>query len=145
MKSGLYTLSVFCLTLAASQLQAQPPGYYYPGTPYSRGGERPSATQIQRRVRFRQDQDDAGYHLRILLQGYSPDAIQVSVAGRSLLVQNKEAHRVENRNEEGYSFFSTSSSLRRRFSVPWDADLGGMQRTEKENEIVITLPYREYP
>jgi HSP20 family molecular chaperone IbpA len=145
MKSRLFSLSVFCLTLVVSQLYAQPPGYYHPGMPYSRGVETPSSIQVQRGVRFRQDQDEAGYHLRILLQGYSPEAIQVGVEGRSLLVQNKEAHRVENRNERGHSFFSTSSSLRRRFRLPWDADVSGMQRTEKESEIVITLPYRAYP
>jgi HSP20 family molecular chaperone IbpA len=145
MKPGLYSLSIFCLALGVPQLFAQPPGYYHPGTPYSRSLEAPSSIQIQRRVRFQQDQDDTGYHLRIFLQGYSPDAIEVSVAGRSLLVANKEAHRVENRNERGYSFFSSSSSLRRRFRVPWDADLSGMQRSEKEGEITITLPYRRYP
>jgi HSP20 family molecular chaperone IbpA len=145
MKRGFYSLSIFCLALGASQLFAQPPGYYHPGISYGRGGQAPSSIQVQRRVGFKQDQDDSGYHLRIFLQGYSPEAIQVSVEGRSLLVANKEAHRIENRNERGYSFISSSSSLRRRFRVPWDADLSGMQRSEKEGEITITLPYRRYP
>ncbi|PVV07313.1 MAG: hypothetical protein B6D77_14160 [gamma proteobacterium symbiont of Ctena orbiculata] len=145
MKGLLYSISVFCLALAATQLYAQPPGYYHPGMPSSRAAEAPSSFHVQRRVRFSQDQDDSGYHLRIFLQGYSPDAIQVSVEGRSLLVQNKEAHRVENRSERGHSFVSSSSSMRRRFRLPWDADVSGMQRTEKEAEIVITLPYRTNP
>ncbi|MEW8051816.1 MAG: Hsp20/alpha crystallin family protein [Candidatus Thiodiazotropha endolucinida] len=145
MKSALYSISVFVMAAAATQLFAQPPGYYHPAAPYNRGVEAPSSFHVQRGVRFRQDQDDSGYHLRIFLQGYSPEAIQVSVDGRSLLVENKEAHRVENRSERGYSFVSSSSSMHRRFRLPWDADVNGMQRTENEGEITITLPYRTYP
>jgi HSP20 family molecular chaperone IbpA len=133
------------MLLAVTRLYAQPPGYYYPGGSYNRGVEAPSSFHVQRRIRFRQDQDDAGYHLRIFLQGYSPEAIQVSVEGRFLLVDNKEAHRVENRNERAYSFVSSSSSLRRRFRLPWDADVSDMQRSENEGEITITLPYLSYP
>jgi HSP20 family molecular chaperone IbpA len=144
MKGVLYSITIFCMALATSQLYAQPPGYYHPGMSSSRAAQAPSSFHVQRGVRFRQDQDDSGYHLRILLQGYSPDAIQVSVDGRSLLVENKEMHRVENRNERGHSFVSSSSSMRRRFRLPWNADVNGMQRSEKEGEIVITLPYRTY-
>jgi HSP20 family molecular chaperone IbpA len=145
MKSVLYSISVFFMALVVTQLYAQPPGYYNPGGPYNWGVEAPSAFHVQRRVRFRQDQDESGYHLRIFLQGYTPEAIQVSVDGRSLLVENKEAHQVENRNERSYNFVSSSSSMRRRFRLPWDADVNGMQRSEKKGEIVITLPYRAYP
>jgi HSP20 family molecular chaperone IbpA len=144
MKSLLYSLCIFCMTLVGSPLRAQPPSAYYPGM-YNRGMETPSSFQVQRRVRFRQDQDDIGYHLRIFVQGYSPEAIQVSVNGRFLLVENKEAHQVENRGQRGYSFVSSTSSMRRRFMLPWDADVSGMQRSEKEGEIVITLPYRVSP
>jgi HSP20 family molecular chaperone IbpA len=145
MKSMLYSIGVFFMALTATQLYAQPPGYDYPGGAYNRGVETPSSFHVQRRIRFRQDQDDVGYHLRIFLQGYTPEAIQVSVEGRFLLVKNKEAHRVENRDERAYSFVSSSSSMRRRFRLPWDADVSGMQRSEKEGEITITLPYRVYP
>ncbi|MES9818281.1 MAG: Hsp20/alpha crystallin family protein [Candidatus Thiodiazotropha sp.] len=145
MKSVLYLVSVLIMVAAAAQLHAQPPGYYNPGGSYNRGMDAPSSFQVQRGVRFRQDRDDSGYHLRIFLLGYSPEAIQVSVDGRSLLVENIEAHRVENRSERGYSFVSSSSSMRRRFRLPWDADVSGMQRTENEGEITITLPYRAYP
>jgi HSP20 family molecular chaperone IbpA len=145
MKSVLYSISVFFMVLGATQLHAQPPGYYNPGGAYSRSAQAPSSLHVQRRVRFRQDQDESGYHLRILLQGYTPEAIQVSVEGRSLVVESKELHRVDNRNERGYSFVSSSSSMRRRFRLPWDADVSGIQRSETEGEIVITLPYRAYP
>ncbi len=144
MKSLFLSVSLIFMVVTGSQLFAQPPGYYYPGGPYSRSMEGPSSFNVQRRIRFKQDQDSTGYHLRIALQGYSPEAIQVSVDGRSLLVQNKEAHRVENRSDRGYSFSSSSSSMRRRFRLPMDADVNAMQRTEKEGEIVITLPYRSY-
>jgi HSP20 family molecular chaperone IbpA len=144
MKSLFLSVSLIFMVVAGSQLFAQPPGYYYPGAPYDRSMEGPTSFHVQRRVRFKQEQDDAGYHLRIFLQGYSPEAIQVSVDRHSLLVENQEAHRVENRSDRGYSFSSSSSSMRRRFRLPMDADVNAMQRTEKEGEIVITLPYRAY-
>ncbi|MES9991673.1 MAG: Hsp20/alpha crystallin family protein [Candidatus Thiodiazotropha sp.] len=144
MKSLFLSISLIFMVVAASQLFAQPPGYYHPGISHYRTGQGPTSFNVQRRVSFKQDQDDSGYHLRIRLQGYSPEVIQVSVDGRSLLVENKEAHRVENRSERGYSFSSSSSSMRRRFRLPWDADVSAMQRAEQEDEIVITLPYRAY-
>ena len=144
MKSLLLSVSLIFMVATGSQLFAQPPGYYYPGAPYNRSMEGPSSYHIQRRVRFKQDQDESGYHLRIALQGYSPEAIQVSVDGHSLLVENQEAHRVENRSDHGYSFSTSSSSMRRRFRIPMDADVNAMQRTENEGEIIITLPYRSY-
>ncbi|MEW8428428.1 MAG: Hsp20/alpha crystallin family protein [gamma proteobacterium symbiont of Ctena orbiculata] len=142
MKSLFLSISLIFMVVAASQLFAQPPGYYHPGMSYDRAGQGPSSFRVQRGVRFQQDQDESGYHLRIRLQGYSPESIQVSVDGRSLLVENREAHRVENRSERSYSFSTSSSSMRRRFRLPWVADLTAMQRTENEGEIVITLPYR---
>ncbi|MEW8508561.1 MAG: Hsp20/alpha crystallin family protein [Candidatus Thiodiazotropha sp.] len=146
MKSLFLTISLIFMVVAATQLYAQPPGYYHPGmSSYDRAGQGPTSFNVQRRVSFKQDQDDTGYHLRIRLQGYSPESIQVSVDGRSLLVENQEAHRVENRNERSYSFSSSSSSMRRRFRLPWDADVTALQRTEKEGEIVITLPYKARP
>ncbi|MET0070292.1 MAG: Hsp20/alpha crystallin family protein [Candidatus Thiodiazotropha sp.] len=144
MKSLFLSISLIFMVVAASQLFAQPPGYYHQGMSHDRAGQGPSSFQVRRGVRFKQDQDESGYHLRILLQGYSPDSIQVSVDGRSLLVENQEAHRVENRSERSYSFSTSSSSMRRRFRLPWDADVSAMQRTEKEGEIVITLPYRTH-
>ena len=126
-----------CCALPA--LHAQPPAY--PG--YHRPPvERAHGFNVQRSVRFRQYQDERGYHLRIHVRGYAPEAIQVKVEGPFLLVENQQAQRIESRHERGYSFSSSSSSLRRRFKLPWNADGAAMQRTEQEGVVVITLPYR---
>ncbi|MCG8013636.1 MAG: Hsp20 family protein, partial [Candidatus Thiodiazotropha weberae] len=74
--------------------------------------------------------------------GYAPESIQVEVSGPYLVVKNQEAHRVENRNERGYSFSSSSSSMNRRFRLPGNADVSGMSRSEEDGVIVITVPYR---
>ncbi|MET0045829.1 MAG: Hsp20 family protein, partial [Candidatus Thiodiazotropha sp. 6PLUC3] len=73
---------------------------------------------------------------------YSADAIQVKIVGPYLVVENQEAHQIENRHQRGYSFSSTSSSMRRRFRLPADADVAAMARSEEDGVIVITLPYR---
>ncbi|MEW8625617.1 MAG: Hsp20/alpha crystallin family protein [Candidatus Thiodiazotropha sp.] len=101
-----------------------------------------SSFHTQKSVKFQRYQDEQGYHLRILSRGYAPEAIQVQVSGPFLVVKNQEAHRVENRNERGYSFTSSSSSMNRRFRLPGNADVAGMTRSEEDGMIVITLPYR---
>lgn len=124
-------------------LHAQPFGYPEGGGPYNRP---PAASgtgfRAQRSVRFQQRQDEKGYHLHILTHGYSPEAIQVNIDGPYLVVANKEAHRIENRHQRGYSFTSSSSSMRRRFRLPMNADIAAMKRVDVDGEIVITLPYR---
>ncbi|MCG7948258.1 MAG: Hsp20/alpha crystallin family protein [Candidatus Thiodiazotropha taylori] len=101
-----------------------------------------SSFHTQKSIKFQRYQDEQGYHLRILSRGYAPESIQVEVSGPYLLVKNQEAHRVENRNERGYSFTSSSSSMNRRFRLPGNADVAGMSRSEEDGVITITLPYR---
>jgi HSP20 family molecular chaperone IbpA len=75
-----------------------------------------------------------------------PEAIQVTVQGWSLVVQNRESHRVEQRSDRGsYNFSATSSSMRRRFPLPPDADASAMKRSQEDGVVVITLPYRQIP
>ncbi|MCU7921834.1 MAG: Hsp20/alpha crystallin family protein [Candidatus Thiodiazotropha sp. (ex Dulcina madagascariensis)] len=145
MRKESLLLSVILAIAFSPSIHAQPPGYFgYGGAPINRSMERPASFNRQTSVRFKQDRDENGYHLRILTQGFSPEALQVKVEGRSLVVENQEAHRVENRSERGYIFSSASSSMRRRFRLPGDADVEAMQRTEEDGVIVITLPYKPY-
>ena len=144
MKNIVCLLSAMLLSSLCTVSLAQTPGAYGSGT----GGGYPSsgAFSVQRGVRFVQDRDQDGYHLRIQLQGISPEAIQVSVQGHSLVVENRESHQVERHNERGsYHFSSASSSMRRRFPLPPDADVHALKRSDEGGGIVITLPYVEYP
>ncbi|MCU7844979.1 MAG: Hsp20/alpha crystallin family protein [Candidatus Thiodiazotropha sp. (ex Monitilora ramsayi)] len=93
-------------------------------------------------MRFQRTRDENGYILRIETRGMTPDAIQVSLQGRSLVVQNQESRQVEQRSDRGgYQFSSTSSSMRRRFHLPPDADVAAMQRSEEDGVVVIRFPY----
>jgi HSP20 family molecular chaperone IbpA len=139
------TVILFLSTLLSSlavTVSAQPPGYYGPG---GAGGYAPPSSNsfnVQQDVRFERTRSDKGYILRIYTRGISPEAIQVSVQGHTLVVQNQESRQVERRSDRGsYSFSSSSSSMRRRFSLPPDADAQAMQRTVEDGVIVITLPY----
>jgi HSP20 family molecular chaperone IbpA len=104
--------------------------------------ERGYRVEQQRGIKFKRDRDQNGYHLRIYTKGYSPEALQVTVNGPFLIVENQESHQVENRYEQGYSFSTHSSSMRRRFRIPRDADSSAMQRSVQGSMVVITLPYR---
>jgi HSP20 family molecular chaperone IbpA len=124
-------------------VNGQPYSYHIGGAPdqrpYQSSG---SGFHTQRSLKFQRFQDASGYHLRILTRGYAPGAIQVKIAGPYLMVENQEARKVENRYERGYSFSSSSSSMRRRFRLPLNADGAAMTRAEEDGAILITLPYR---
>ncbi len=130
--------------LLALTAQAMPPEGYAGGAPYMGPSsmDRGTGFSQQRGIRFQQDQDETGYHLRIFTRGYAPGAIEVRVEGPYLVVQNQESHQLENRSERGYSFTSNSMSLKRRFRIPRDADVAGMSREEGDDGLVVTLPYR---
>jgi HSP20 family molecular chaperone IbpA len=124
-------------------LQAQP----YSGYPPHGAGVAPShgsSFSTQKGMRFLKSRDEKGYILRIEIRGMSPEAIQTTVNGRTLSVQNRESQQVERRSDRGgYSFSSVSSNMRRRIHLPPDADISGMQRNEEEGAVVIRFPYAE--
>ena len=138
-------LSVIGLWALSLPILAQPPGVDGQGLSY--GHTAPSNRfSVQRGMRFERYRDQDGYQLRIHTQGMDPEAIQVTVQGRSLVVQNRESHQVERRSDRGsYNFSATSSSMRRRFPLPPDADASAMKRSLGDGMVVITLPYKHFP
>jgi HSP20 family molecular chaperone IbpA len=137
-------ISALSLLAVTGLALAQPPGVYaqqgYTQAPLS------SRFVMRKGMRFERFRDQNGYHLRIHTQGMDPDALQVSVQGRSLVGENRESHQVEHRGDRGsYQFASASSNMRRRFPLPPDADVQAMQRSVEEGSLVITLPYRQLP
>jgi HSP20 family molecular chaperone IbpA len=109
--------------------QAYPPGY-------GRGPVRHQAIRIER------DRDEHGYLVNVHLdENTQPEAIQVSVRGRHLLIESKRSLQREERDEGHYSYSRSSSSFRRRFLIPSDADAANMQRSDQQGLISITLPY----
>jgi HSP20 family molecular chaperone IbpA len=141
MKFMVLISALTLLTLTGLAL-AQPPGYN-PRPGYNHAPEA-HRFAVQKGVRFERFRDQDGYHLKIHTQGMDPEAIQVSVQGRSLVVENRESHQVQRHSDRGsYQFASASSSMRRRFRLPPDADAQAMQRSAAEDSLTITLPYRE--
>lgn len=144
MKKVLTLLTAMLLLLMANIAQGQPPEFYgYPG--YERPST-PAPTNIRRggAIRIEKSQDEQGYHLLIHTNGdVDPESVQVTVKGNSLLIERQQSMQQEERNDEGrfYSFSRSSSSFRRRISLPRDADVAGMQRTVDRGVISITLPY----
>lgn len=134
--------SALCLLAVSVPALAQPPGAPT-GQAY---GHAPQSSRfsVRQGMRFERYRDQSGYHLRVHTQGMDPEALQVSVQGRALVVENRESHQVEHRSEQGsYQFATTSSNMRRRFPIPPDADAEAMQRSVEEGTLVITLPYRK--
>lgn len=136
LSSALVFLSISSLLLAEPARGYPPHHGAYPANPHA------NSYRVQKGMRFQRTRDEKGYALRIEIRGMMPEAIQTTLQGRTLTVQNRESHQVEQRSDRGgYQFSSTSSSMRRRFHLPPDADVSAMQRDEEEGAIVIRFPY----
>ena len=136
-------IGTILLAAGSSFVVAQPPG----GPARDYGSASPSSRfAVQKGMRFERFRDRDGYQLRIHIRGMDPEAIQVSVRRRSLVVENRESHQIEQRNDRGgYQFATASSSMKRRIPLPPDADAGALQRSVEEGVVVITLPYAQGP
>ena len=141
MKKIVATMSFLVLAGLVGAANAQPTGYYgYPGF------QRPTPSWMgschQARIRLERDRNEEGYLLRIYTSGdIDPEAIQVSIRGNSLLIENDQSTQQEQKSDRGYYSSSRSSSrFRRRLSLPWDADADNMQRSVEDGVITIMLP-----
>ncbi len=126
-----------------NELQAQVPDIYnnrilQPPIP-------PSAMQYRNfgRIWVDKGMDQEGYKLRIYISGeIDPESIQVKIVGHTIIIENKQSLQQEERSEQGfYSYSSSSRNFRRRFSIPRDADPENMKRTVENGVITITLPF----
>jgi HSP20 family molecular chaperone IbpA len=136
------SINSFVALLPADPLDRYDRPAYQPLPPY--------AIQYQDygRIWVEKDMNQDGYQLRIHTRGdVSPESIQVSVIGRTILIENKQSFQQEERTDRGYYSYSRSSSnFRRRFSIPRNADVENMARTDEKGTITITFPYlSRYP
>jgi hypothetical protein len=105
----------------------------------------PSSMQYRSygRIWVEKGMDQDGYKLRIYTsKDIDPASIQVRTVGRSIIIESNQSFQQEERSDRGfYSYSHSSSDFRRRFSIPRNADIGNMNRTENDGVITITLPF----
>ena len=130
-----------------------------PGYPPGQGGfEPPTAMGYPAAggLRIERRADEHGYYLRIHPGGTAPEAVQVTPMGRSLVISTNRSVQSEHRQAPeqvypgyrrwSYSTHRSSGVMQRRISVPRDANMEAMQRTDSEDAIMITLPrFRQAP
>lgn len=135
--SGLVMTGLVNIAQAETPEPMVSPGLERPA-PLSTGGYR-----YKGRIRIEKDRNEAGYQLRIHTSGdLDPESIQVSIQGRSILIENDRSFQREERGEQGaYSYSRSSSTFRRRLSIPRNADAENMQRSIEGGVLTITLPY----
>lgn len=135
--AGLGLAGFFNLVQAETPQPSPSPGYERP-MPYSA-----NSFGYRGRIRVEKDMNEEGYQLRIYTGGdVDPEAIQVSIQGRSIMIENARSFQREERSDgEYYSYSRSSSSFRRRFSIPRYADAENMKRNVEEGVLTITLPY----
>jgi HSP20 family molecular chaperone IbpA len=95
-----------------------------------------------------QERTEADYVLRIELNGLAPENVEVRASGRTLLVRTRmDARRSRSETfDDGRGYresyqFSTGSRVR-RFPVPPDGDLAGLQREDTAEAVRILIPRR---
>ena len=135
--SGLVLAGLACMVHAEIPQPMPAPGFERP-IPPSAGNYRYNG-----RVRIEKGRNDQGYQLHIYTSGdLDPESIQVSIQGRSILIENDRSVQREEQSERGYySYSRSSSSFRRRLSIPRNADVENIQRTVGDGVLTITLPY----
>ena len=127
----------------ANQTTAQPPEAY--SNPIFQPPLPPSSMQYRSygRIWVEKGMDKDGYKLQIYTSNdIDPASIQVRIAGRAIIIESNQSFQQEERSDRGfYSYSHSSSNFRRRFSIPRDADIENMNRTENNGVITITLPF----
>ncbi|MGD8590615.1 MAG: Hsp20 family protein [Chromatiales bacterium] len=126
-----------------SPIYAQPPEAY--GNPMFQPPLPPSSMQYRSygRIWVEKGMDQDGYKLQIYTSNdIDPASIQVRIVGHTIIIESKQSYQQEERSDRGfYSYSRSSSNFRRRFSIPRDADIENMKRTENNGVITITLPF----
>lgn len=103
----------------------------------------------QRGLRIIRDADPSAYYILVSTGGIEPVAVQVRTEGRWILigVDRSKQDSTEQQFSDGRGYvrsYSFSTGLtNRRFTLPQDADLQGMQRENGDNEVRITIPRRQ--
>jgi hypothetical protein len=99
-------------------------------------------------VKMTQERTETDYVLLIELDGLTPENVEVRASGRTLLVRTRmDARRSRSETfDDGRGYresyqFSTGSRVR-RFPVPPDGDLGGLQREDTAEAVRILIPRR---
>jgi HSP20 family molecular chaperone IbpA len=137
--AGMMMIGSISLVQAEAMESVPPPGTQSPGSPGTSG------YPFHGRIRIEKGRNEEGYQLRIYTGGnIDPESVQVTIQGRSILIENDQSFQREERNERGaFNYARSSSHIRRRFSIPRQADVDKMQRRVEDGVLIITLPYRK--
>jgi hypothetical protein len=136
-------VTVTLLIGLVNQSHSQSPEVY--GNPFFQPPLPPSSMQYRSygRIWVEKKLDKEGYKLLIhTSQDIAPESIQVKIIGRAIIIESKQSIQQEERSDRGfYSYSHSSSNFRRRFSIPRNADIDKMERSESDGVITITLPF----
>ena len=105
----------------------------------------PYATPRPRRanpvIPIRRWADSDGYHLQIFTGSDDPQAIDVRLSGRSLLLSSARSFQTDRQDSQGVRRFEHRfSRFSRRLPVPRDADTANMRTREQDGVMTITFP-----
>lgn len=112
----------------------------------ARNAVRPSPRPLSGQIRMRQERTEDQYLLILDLDGLPPENVQIRPVGHSLVVRARtdaRTHRSESFGDgRGYreSHRISTGSLTRRLPVPPDADLAGLEREDRAQQVRVMIP-----
>lgn len=130
------------LTTAQPQTDTGPtaPGSFtapYYGPLY--GAPRPQRANPATSIRRWADSD--GYHLQIFTGSDDPQAVDIRLRGRSLLLRSARSYQTDRRDSTGIrSYERRFNRFSRQISIPRDADTANMRSRVEDGVMTITLP-----
>ena len=138
---GLLTAPI---SLAVAQPQMDPPanapGYTTPGY---RGPAHamPRPQRVNPSRSMRRWADSEGYHLQVYTGSDNPEALDIRVRGRSLLLRSNRSLQSDRTDSQGVRSFQHSfSRFSRQITIPRDADPANMKTHVQDGFMTITLP-----
>jgi HSP20 family molecular chaperone IbpA len=119
----------------------QPPMGFFPGQPdFANAPGRSAPLRVERNATAE------GYSVRIFLEGRTADTLRVTQEGRWLVIHSGQDDNQQYTSDQqgGYSFQRSYRSAQRRFTLPPDADISKLTRTDSEGLVELSIPRREW-
>ena len=91
-------------------------------------------------IRLEKGSDADNYYLTIYLTGYQPEDIGVSANRGSLMIYSVRSEEHRHQAEGDYRYMKSFRRFSRRISIPPDANLGGLTRTNGASTVEVVVP-----
>ena len=94
-------------------------------------------------IRFEKGMDEKGYYLTAQIGGMAPEDLLIKPMHGSLMISSTQMSQSETRDQtagRSYRFSRSFGNFSRRISLPFDADIENMERTDSDGAVTLFIP-----